>query len=590
MPRLLSFRYSPRVIDGWSSPRNDFGKIITVVSGSNGSGKTPVMKGIMHALGHDISLPPDIVERCSETEVRVEREGSEYTFTRSLRDAFRLSVHSTSEGTTEFVDEKGYSNWFMGFLGASTPRLTTKARAATDLYVSILFPMLWVDQDHGWTSTYWTPGNKDFVLDQRQEMVRFLLGLPERHPFRTRTDYDEGKTELARLQRTIELQRSIVEDLRRESQPQSASLDELTGRRAELQAQLRASETALGAMRSSTAHFDAEVRRLEEEKNLAETRLVSVNRHRVQLELALKQIDGEVEVLTANVQATDLLRQFCQSTDCKLFSWSEESYGRTLLFMKDQIKDLKATDSTLSQESNSLQQAVASRLNSLEAKHEERRTSFESSPARQIALSIDSITRALAETELQLARLGQYMREQERFEKLLVANEQLAEKVAQLRPKPGKRQSSAISDARALLGNRMDEWLTTLRIQNVKRGVIFTEEWVPLVGGEPFTSTSHQSGSTRARVALAFHAALLEVALEMGGHHPGWLLLDAPKQHELDREDLRAYVDRLRSLDDKYPRRVQAILSIADTSLPLPSDTTVWRPTFGDSEGARYLG
>ena len=39
--------------------------------------------------------------------------------------------------------------------------------------------------------------------------------------------------------------------------------------------------------------------------------------------------------------------------------------------------------------------------------------------------------------------------------------------------------------------------------------------------------TTHQSGSTRTRIVLAFHAALLEMSLARGGNHPGWLLFDA---------------------------------------------------------------
>ena len=36
-----------------------FGAMFTAVQGANGSGKTPVMKGIMLALGHELNLPPE---------------------------------------------------------------------------------------------------------------------------------------------------------------------------------------------------------------------------------------------------------------------------------------------------------------------------------------------------------------------------------------------------------------------------------------------------------------------------------------------------------------------------------------------------
>jgi hypothetical protein len=66
------------------------------------------------------------------------------------------------------------------------------------------------------------------------------------------------------------------------------------------------------------------------------------------------------------------------------------------------------------------------------------------------------------------------------------------------------------------------------------------------------------------RIVLAFHAALLEVSLARGGNHPGWLLFDAPKQHELSQADFDAYTNRLQLIAEKYPGRVQIVFSVAD--------------------------
>jgi len=48
----------------------------------------------------------------------------------------------------------------------------------------------------------------------------------------------------------------------------------------------------------------------------------------------------------------------------------------------------------------------------------------------------------------------------------------------------------------------------------------------------------------------------LEVALFRGGNHPGWLLFDGPKQHDLSQSDFDAYTDSHALLAAKYPQRV----------------------------------
>jgi hypothetical protein len=73
-----------------------------------------------------------------------------------------------------------------------------------------------------------------------------------------------------------------------------------------------------------------------------------------------------------------------------------------------------------------------------------------------------------------------------------------------------------------------------------------------------FSTNTHQSGSSRTRIVLAFHAALL-VALLRSGNHPGWLFFDGPKQHELNQQDFDAYIERLRLISDKHPGRVQVV-------------------------------
>jgi len=96
---------------------------------------------------------------------------------------------------------------------------------------------------------------------------------------------------------------------------------------------------------------------------------------------------------------------------------------------------------------------------------------------------------------------------------------------------------------------------------------------------------------TRGRIVLAFHAALLEVALARGGNHPGWLILDAPRQHELNQDDFNAYAERLKLLSDKYPGQVQIVFSVANLKSQIEVSDELWVTAYVNGEDEpRFLG
>src|SRR3954449_1138251 len=95
--RLDSFQYLPRGADGWGSGLLHFGDIFTAVQGPNGSGKTPIMKGVIQGLGHEVALPPEVLKRCQFAETKLMVEGRSVALTRRLGSEFQLSVTDGSE-------------------------------------------------------------------------------------------------------------------------------------------------------------------------------------------------------------------------------------------------------------------------------------------------------------------------------------------------------------------------------------------------------------------------------------------------------------------------------------------------------------
>ena len=527
----------------------------------------------MQALGHEVELPPKIIEQCEFAEITILVNGRPVVLRRRLGSDFEISINDGSAPKT-FTAPAEYGTWFTA-LFCDTPRLfTDKNNHAAVLYANVLLPSISVDQDHGWTTDYWTPPNRNFIVDQRQEVIRFLTGLPERHPFRARTEHDAAKQALERTEHSIEMQRFILDRLRMNDHLSEDEEPGLAERRLQLLRELESSKEILEAIRSTTKFFDGEIESLEAQR-------------KEQLSLVFSELEGEEDILTANVQATDLLRRFCDRPDCQMFATSERSFGRSLLFLKDQIKDLKASDRELGTENVSVGEQLTRVEALLSTKREARASAVNSSPQAAAMTRLGALTKDLVQTELRLAKIQQYKVEQSRFEKLLDRREQEAVAVTDSRL-TGVRGSNSVGDARQLLSNAMQSWLVTLGTQNT-RGAHFDDDFVLFVDGAKFSTTTHQSGSTRTRIVLAFHAALLEVSLARGGNHPGWLFFDAPKQHELSQTDFDAYADRLQMIAARYPGKVQIVFSAADLKTQFQADDEMWLPGFTVDGVARFL-
>lgn len=590
--RLESFRYIPTVVGGWETPELPFGALFTAVQGENGSGKTPIMKGIMMALGHELQLPPDILQHCSQAQLKLKVDGETFTLTRNLRPEFELLVQGGAEPEV-FQSSRDYARWFAELLGTELRELTSKGNVPTarPLYANLIMPAFWVDQDNGWTVAYFTPAEKNFIADQRQEVIRFLTGLPARHPFRDKSEYDRLKEIADRTERLVDMQRYLVDRLRDTGQFVDGEEAELELRRNALRADLDANSQTIEAVRSIAGFFEQDIFKLERDLTELRARAAGVARRKGQLTLALSELSGEVEILGANVQASELLRGFCGQDGCQMFAGAEHSYGRALLYLKDQIKDLKVSDRDVTRDEQVLSGEIDDIEGQIADRHRAREEALAASPEAQLMAKLNALTKDLVAVQIRLAAYQQLSVEQQKFERLLDKREQDNAAVNAARQRGGKVDTDPVIDVRQQLTDTMQRWLQTLRTKNIKQPAAFDDDFNPVIDGVKFSATSHQSGSTRTRIVLAFHAALLEVALNRGGNHPGWLLFDAPKQHELDQRDFDAYAEQLKLLAERYPGRVQLVFSVADLKTHFEATDEVWLPSFTNEGGEpRFLG
>ena len=148
--RLHSLGFTPRGPSGWTTPFLEYGRIVTLVHGPNGSGKTPILKGIAFALGYPIELPPDVSRQCESVVLTISDGGNPVRIERVICDDFDVRVSAAEGDARRFSDEKTFTSWVIGLLGIPERSLAGKMKGVVAPYVSTLVPMFWIDQDNAW--------------------------------------------------------------------------------------------------------------------------------------------------------------------------------------------------------------------------------------------------------------------------------------------------------------------------------------------------------------------------------------------------------------------------------------------------------
>ena len=209
----------------------EFSRGLTVIRGSNSSGKSTLYNTLIYGLGmeeliggkgekvlnyavkeHFVQGNSRVTVESSEVLVELENSsGRSVTLRRAIRDSVRQSklmeifngAHLT-EGTelgtpwpTYLFDpgsaqkQEGYFQFLEGFMGFQLPQVPTTNGGMTKLYLQTIFAALAVEQKRGWTDYI---ANIPFfgIRDARIRVTEFLLGLGvfERQAKRAALDAD----------------------------------------------------------------------------------------------------------------------------------------------------------------------------------------------------------------------------------------------------------------------------------------------------------------------------------------------------------------------------------------------------------------
>ncbi len=590
---LRSLELLPRGEVGWTSGSLSFGRASTLLLGRNGAGKTPLLKALVYGLGHPVELPPLVREKCSAVVVEIVADATEYRIVRQFESGLVVAVSDQKGHVVSFSNESDFSSWLLPKIGIALRTLSSVSGEQVPPYMSVVGPMFLVDQDVGWASEYVPFETHKFVRDQREEVLRWLLDLPAKYRPVDKGKYREAKTEQAGIQEQIAFKRRGLEALRRELGEDRGddAVERLQERKAVLEPEIARAQSTIQTMLQSESALDVRVRESAQQRDELALKLASAKKRKKQLGDYRAEMGTELSALEQNEVAADIFRKLCGNQSCQFFR-NEDSFGRRVLYLKDQLKDFEVGSGEVERVLVVLtdQLAAAERLvhEASEAKSQE----LEQRGGGGIVSFLQLATRELSDIHVRLDRLERIAREQKQLEVLLTKEARARDSVDELRPTRGaRRETSRLLDARQHLATSFVKWCGVLNTPNLPTEIEFDEELRLVVNGEPFTSKSSPSGSTRTRFILSYHAALVEASLAMNGNHPKLLILDAPRQHELSSADLSAYVAQFHKMSSRLEDPVQFVFSATDPDVvPVGSVDAVWTPRFNLDGELRFLG
>lgn len=584
--RLHSLQIEPLGETGWESPLLEFGHRTTLLFAPNGSGKTPLIQALAATLGFPNKFRNEILEKCAAVVLHAESNGVPLVIRRTFgakNSEFHATIDFNGEETEHF-SEGSFSVAFFKALGLEPPRLVSTKGEEAQPYISTLLPVFYLNQGDGYTAAYKSPNS--FIEDQFVEMVRFVFGLNPKHSYEIKKSIIDEKNALeaqtrriVSAQRVLELQSRGVDDSDANQEMLRRRTEDISGQLEALRTSVDAKGTASSTLTELLGQKDNQIRSKQVELSDLQNRISGIEAIRA-------EIDGEVRTLGLNEEARRVFTSFeeiCCRPNCGLFLGSNESYGKNLLYLKDQIKDLERNSLRAEIRIEQLQEALGDL-------REERQTlvgkldSPSTSGVDKLVTAVQALTKQLVDAQAELGRIAALKDERSKLFKLEEERDRIQGRIDGL-TNTG-RADIGFNKLRLKLRELTVKWMNTLDTHNVSRNVdidlglrfTFNGEGLDLFGGS----------STKIRLVLAIHAALFEAYVSEPSRPFRFLILDTPKQQELHTADLAKYLAELEKMCEAND--AQLLLSSTEYDHPTAPQDMRWLPMYTGREKHMYLG
>ncbi len=582
-------QFEPLSDAGWESPALEFGQRTTMLFAPNGSGKSPVIRALASALGFPNKFRSDILEKCKAVVLHAESEGKPLTIRRSIgatNNDFYATIDFDGE-QTEHHSEGTFSVELFKLLGLKPPRLVSNKGGEAQPYISTLLPVFYLIQGFGYSAAYRSPN--PFIEDQFAEMVRFAFGLNPKHSYEIKKNLIEEKSALEAqtrkivgAQRVLEYQTRGVDLSDANQEVLQRTVDDLTRQIDALRASVDAKGTASSTLSEMLRQKDAQIRAKQVELFDLQNRVAGI-------EAIRSEIDGEVKTLGLNEEARRIFTSFqeiCRVPNCGLFLGSTESYGKNLLYLKDQIKDLERNSLRAEIRVEQLQE----RLGELGAERQTLANSLDSTATTgvdQLVTAVKALTKQLVDAQSELGRISALKNERSKLFELERERDRIQDRIDEL--SNTGRADNDFKKLRLTLRELTVKWMQTLVTQNVSTNVDIDLNLRFTFGGETIeTIGSGGTSSTTIRLVLAIHAALFEAYLSDKSRPFRFLILDTPKQEELHTADLAQYLKELDKLCEAND--AQLVFSSTEYDHPTGPKDKRWLPAYRGPDKPMYLG
>lgn len=583
--RLRSLKVEPLGQNGWESPLLEFGWRTTLIFAKNGSGKTPIIQSLAASLGFPPRFRDEIFGKCAAVTLEAENEGESFVIRRILgtnnRDFHAIIAHRGEE--SEHFNEGSFSVALFEALGLEPPRLQSNKGEAAQPYISTVLPVFYLNQGDGYTAAY--KSTNSFILDQFVEMVRFVFGLNPKHSFDDKKNLIDEKAALEAQTRKIVAAQRVFEYQSRGVDNRAANHDVLQLRATDLAAQVGALRDSVDARGTASSTLTELLRQKEQLIRSKQIELSELQSRISGIDAIRTEIDGEVKTLGLNEEARRIFssfREICDAPNCGLFIGGTESYGKNLLYLRDQIKDLDRNALRAEMRLEQLKEV----LKDLRAERQVLVDKLDS-PAMagvdQLVTAVQALTKQQVEVESELGRIAALKEERSKLFRLEEERLRIQGRIDSL--SNSGRADIEFNKLRLQLRDLAVKWMDILDTRNVSRNVDIDLELRFKFNGE---SLDLFSGSTKIRLVLAIHAALFEVYISEPSRPFRFLILDTPKQQELHTEDLAKYLTELETLC--AAKDAQLILSSTEYDHPTGQQDKRWLPMYKGLDHPMYLG
>lgn len=581
--KLLSLKLSARGSNGWESPNLNFGERTTSLHAPNGSGKTPLLQSVAFCLGFASQFREDIREKCQSASLTFEHNQCTYTLRRDLGNDFHIVVQ-TDGSEKEFFSEGDFSKALFQEFEMSIPVLVGTNRQSVTPYISTLLPIFYVRQDGGYNDPYKPPSS--FISSQFVEMIRFAFGLGPRRSYNAQRELIAAREQLEAAQRRLVRQQKIVADMSATVDDSPISRDRLSQKSTTLTEQIQEIKNSVDAAGAANDAVLDLLQAKEEQIRLTRRRYADLNARLAGIETIRGEIEGEIRTLSLNEESKRAFESFfdiCGRANCGLFMTSTESYAKNLMYLKDQIKDFEANAGRAETQLEILKTRLADQERERDLIASKVVQPERQNITQQLISSIQTLTRALLETEQSLTAIEQLREEKRKYIEFDNERSLIQDRIALL--SNNGRSDFEFNKLRLRIRELIVKWMDILNTPNASREIDIDLDFKVKFGTE---SVDVFTGSTRSRLILAIHAAIFEHYLQDPQRPFRFLILDTPKQQELDSKDLGAFLHSLQEICDKFD--AQILLSATEYHHPIGDRDMEWLPQYMGEKQPMYLG